>query len=308
MCRLKPCPGSADGAAGELGATISVNVRLVVLHASVRKEGGIVAGLQKRNFKMEENGQPRTIGGFLHEDIPVAVGLVVDNSGSMQKKRADVAAAPVAFARSGNPRDEMFIVDFNERATLGLPDTKLFSASVAELEGAILRRVAAGKTALYDAIGGALAHLQPSGSDRKALVVIGDGGDNASQRTLNQVLEDVGRSDVTIYTIGLLDPEDPDRNPRVRGRIAEASGGETFLPKIPAGAVRISEHIAQDIRGRYSIAYSPSNQIFDGGYRSIKGSVRDDNGARLQVRARAGYIASPDGLPPVAADAKEERR
>jgi Ca-activated chloride channel family protein len=295
-------PGHAQtvppGAADEPGATISVEVRLVVLDASVRdKDGGIVSGLQEWNFKAEENGQPQNIEGFLHEDIPVEVGPVVDNSGSMQGKRAEFAETTVAFARSSNPGDEMFIVNFNEQVALGLPDTKLFSASASELEDALLKPVPAGKTALYEAITAALAHLQKSSSGRKALVVITDGGDNASRHTLNEVLEDIGRSDVTIYTIGLFDPEDTDRNSGVLRRIANASGGEAFLPTMPAQAVRICERIAKDIRSQYTISYSSSNQDFDGGYRASKVTVTGDHGTKLRVRTRAGYIASPDGTP-----------
>jgi Ca-activated chloride channel homolog len=283
-------------APAEAGTTISVDVRLVVLHASVRnKRGGVVQGLQKENFKVSENGQPQAIREFLHEDVPVAVGLALDNSGSMQKKRADVAAAAVAFAQSSNPGDEIFIVNFNEQVSLGLPDTKLFSASVPDLKSAILKPVPAGKTALYDAITIALAHLNKSSSDRKALLVISDGGDNASRHSLNQVLEDIGQTDVTIYTIGLFDPDDPDRNPGVLRRIAQASGGEAFLPSMPAEAVQICDHIAKDIRSQYTIAYSPLNPRFDGGYRTIKVTAVGDHGEKLQVRARAGYIASPAG-------------
>jgi VWFA-related protein len=221
----------------------------------------------------------------------------------MTKKRSDVTAAAVAFARLSNQADQMFIVNFNENVTFGLPDTKLFSASVAELERALLKPAPPGRTALYDAISGALAHVQKSGNERKVLVVISDGGDNASRRTLNQVLQDIARFEVTVYTIGLFDEDDPDINPQVLRRIAKASGGEVFLPRIPADAVQICERIAKDIRTQYTISYSPSNQTFDGGRRSIKVSVTGNHGAKLQARTRPGYIASPDGPA-----AKEGRR
>jgi VWFA-related protein len=271
-------------------------VRLVVLHTSVRKnKGGIVSGLQERNFRVDEDGQPQVIRAFHLEDVPVAVGLVVDNSGSMTKKRSDVTAAAVAFARSSNQADQMFIVNFNENVTFGLPDTKLFSASVGELERALLKPAPPGRTALFDAISGALAHVQQSGNERKVLVVISDGGDNASRRTLHQVLQDIARSDVTIYTIGLFDEDNPDLNPQVLRRIAKASGGEAFLPRMPADAVQICERIAKDIRTQYTISYSPSNQTFDGGRRTIKVTVTGNHGAKLQARTRTGYIASSDG-------------
>jgi Ca-activated chloride channel homolog len=249
------------------GTTISVSARLVVL---------------------------QTVQAFQSEDVPIAVGLVVDNSGSMKSKRSDVIAASMAFARLSNPADEMFVVNFNEHATFSLPDTKLFSASPAELESALLKPVPAGETALYDAIVTALSHIQKGGNERKVLVVISDGGDNASKHTLDQVLLEIGRSDVVIYTIGLFDEEDSDSNPRVLRRIASASGGEAFLPKVSADAVRICEGIARDIRTQYMLSYSPSNQKFDGGYRTVQVSVTRDNGAPLKARARSGYIASAD--------------
>jgi Ca-activated chloride channel homolog len=276
--------------------TISVDVRQVVLHVSVwDKKGGIVSGLQERNFRVDEDGQPQIIRAFHSEDIPVAVGLVVDNSGSMTRKRPDVTAAAVAFARSSNPDDQMFIVNFNEYSSLGLPDMKLFSTSVAELEDALLKPIPAGRTALYDAIIGALAHVRKSSIERKALVVISDGGDNASTHTLNQVLRDIAESDVAIYTVGLFDAEDTDINPRVLRRIAIASGGQTFLPKMSADAVQICRHIARDIRTQYAISYSPSNGKFAGEYRGIKVSVTGEHGAKLQARTRAGYVASSSG-------------
>jgi Ca-activated chloride channel family protein len=172
---------------------------------------------------------------------------------------------------------------------------KLFSTSVAELEDALLKPIPAGRTALYDAIIGALAHVRKSSIERKALVVISDGGDNASTHTLNQVLRDIAESDVAIYTVGLFDAEDTDINPRVLRRIAIASGGQTFLPKMSADAVQICRHIARDIRTQYAISYSPSNGKFAGEYRAIKVSVTGEHGAKLQARTRAGYVASSSG-------------
>lgn len=276
----------------EASATISVDVRLVVLRALVRnKDGTAVSGLREQNFRLEEDGQPQTIRGFRTDDIPVAIGLVIDNSKSMARKRSDVAAAAVAFARSSNPDDELFIVNFNERTSSGLPSTKLFSASPIELRAAIEQPVDAGKTALYDAITVALTHLEKAASERKALVVISDGGDNASSQTLNQILRSVGHSDVTIYTIGMFDEDDADANPRVLQRIAQASGGEAFLPKRSSEAVPICEQIARDIRTQYTISYSPSNATLDGKYRTIKLQATDNRGAKLKVRTRAGYFA-----------------
>jgi VWFA-related protein len=276
-------------------ADISVDVRLAILNVSVRdKKGGTVPQLERRNFIVEEDGTLQTIQTFQHEDVPVSIGLIVDNSGSMNTKRPEVIAAGLAFVRLSNPGDDMFVINFNERVTFGLPDTKLFSASDTELEAALLKRSPAGKTALYDAIGEALTHIEKSALDRKVLVVITDGGDNASKLTLNQVLEQVKRSNVMIYTIGLFDGEDdPDRNPRALRQIAGASGGAAFLPKTPTEAVSICKRIAREIRDQYTVTYSPSNQTLDGGYRTINVRLTGGHTANLQVRTRPGYIASP---------------
>jgi VWFA-related protein len=274
--------------------TISVDVDLVDLHVTVRdRKGGFVSGLQKESFHVFENRAPQAIRVFQHEDVPVAVGLIVDNSGSMEPKRKDVTAAALAFARSSDPRDEMFVVNFNERVSFGLPDTQLFSASARELERALNGVPANGKTALYDAIDVGLAHLKKATPDKKVLIVISDGGDNASRHTLRQVLDTVARSDAIVYTVGLFDEYDPDSNPGALRRIAHASGGEAFLPEETSQVVPICERIARDIRNQYTIAYVPSNQQLDNSYRTIDVTATGPHGEKLLVRTRAGYIASP---------------
>ena len=279
---------------GDAGLSISVDVKLVVLNVSVRdKRGGIVPRLRERNFNLQENGQPQTIRAFQSADTPVAVGLVVDSSLSMRSKRPEVAEAATAFTRLSDPRDELFIVNFNERVHFSFPDTKLLATSPAKVASALLSPIASGRTALYDAIGGALAHIRNSHIERKVLLVVSDGGDNASKSTRTQLLQNVVRSDVEIYTIGLFDEDDPDFNPGVLRKIAESSGGQAFRPKISGEAVRICEQIARDIRTQYVVSYSPSNQNFCGEYRAIKLRVTTDRGGKLAVRTRAGYTAQP---------------
>jgi len=280
---------------GQPAATISVDVELVELHATVRdRKGRFVSGLEKQDFHAYENDQPQTIELLQHEDLPVAVGLVVDNSSSMRSKQSDVAAAASAFVKSSNAEDEMFVVKFNENVTFGLPDTELFSAKPAELDAALMGVPARGMTALYDAIEASLKHLQKASRDKKVLIVISDGGDNASTDTLNQVLNEAGRSDVIIYAIGLFDEDDRDRNPRVLKKIAHATGGEAFFPEKTSDVVSICEGIAGDLRNQYTIAYSPTNRTHDGSYRTIKVTASGPHGEKLLVRTRAGYIASPD--------------
>ncbi len=281
-------------------------MNLVVLHATVRdRKGGFVSGLRKEDFQVYEDGAPQAIRVFDHEDVPVAVGLVVDNSGSMGRKRKDVTAAALAFVRSSNPRDEMFIVNFNERVSFGLPDTQLFSASAAELEGALNGVPANGRTALYDAIEAGLDHLKKATLDKKVLIVISDGGDNASHHKLGQVLDDAGRSDAIIYTVGLFDEDDEDRNPGVLRKIARATGGEAFLPEETSQVVPICERIAEDIRNQYTIGYIPSNQKLDNTQRTIKVTATGRHGEKLLVRTRAGYIASPERSGPAASSPGE---
>ena len=284
-------PPASDAASG---ATISVNVDLVLLRATVRNgKGGLVSGLQQQDFQVYEDGLPQTIKWFQHEDVPVCIGLVVDNSGSMKRKRADVAAAALAFVRSSNPEDELFVVNFNEHVTFGLPERKLFSADPSELVEALMGEPAAGKTALYDAIEAGFARLQKATRNKKVLIVVSDGGDNASKHPLDEVLQDAARSDAIIYTIGLFDEYDKDGNPGVLKRIARATGGEAFLPAEPSEAVRICRAIAQEIRSQYTIGYTPAVQNLDGGYRKIRVNVVGHRGEKLVVRTRDGYIAAP---------------
>lgn len=286
-------PASGQTASGA-GANFSTTVDLVVLHPTVRdRKGRFAPDLRKENFQVFENGLPQAIRVFQHEDVPVAVGLVVDNSGSMGPKRRDVTAAAESFARSSNPSDEMFIVNFNERVSFGLPDTKLFSASAAELERALNGVPATGETALYDAIDAGLAHLKKGSLDKKVLIVISDGGDNASHGTLAQALGEAGRSDAIIYTIGLFDEDDEDRNPGVLKKIARATGGEAYLPRKTGEVVPICRRIAEDIRNQYTIAYVPTGRKSENAYRTIRVTAAGPHGDRYEVRTRAGYVASP---------------
>jgi VWFA-related protein len=190
----------------------------------------------------------------------------------------------------------MFIVNFDGRVTLGLPAAKLFSASVPELEKALNGLPAYGMTALYDAVEQGLTHLKQARCQKKVLVVISDGGDNASRHNLAQVVEDAEHSDAIIYTIGLFDEHDADQNPAVLRKIARATGGEAFFPAETGAVVPICESIAADIRHQYTIGYSPSNAKLDNTYRAIRVAAARPRGGRLYVRTREGYLASPELL------------
>jgi VWFA-related protein len=210
---------------------ISVDVDLVVLQATVRDHAGhTVMELQRDDFTVFEDGKPQHIRLFRHEDTPVTVGLVVDHSSSMREKLADVTAAAQAFVQSSNSADRMFVVNFNETAPLGLPIGMPFSDSAEELGKAIRGEPAAGMTALYDAIIVALNRLQESSHHKEVLIVISDGGDNTSKASLDRVLKLTEQSNAMIYTIGIFEPDDPDKNPGVLRRLAKESGGEAFFP------------------------------------------------------------------------------
>jgi len=273
----------------------SVDVNLVVLQVAVRnRAGGFVSGLQKQDFQVYEDGRPQAIHLFQHEDVPVSVGLIVDNSASMARKRKDVTAAALTFVRSSNPQDEVFVVNFNQKVSLGLPPAELFSANPAELTKALNDVPAYGMTALYDAVEAGLARAGQAGRTKKVLIVISDGGDNASHCRLPQVLSDAERSDVIIYTIGLFDEHDGDQNPGVLRKLARATGGEAFFPDTTADVVPVCQHIAEDIRQQYTIGYVPSNPKLDNTYRTIRVKAAAPHRGKLMVRARAGYIAAPE--------------
>jgi VWFA-related protein len=270
---------------------ISVDVALVVLHATVTdRQGGFVSNLGEQDFEVHEDGIAQQIRVFTNEDIPVTVGLVVDHSTSMRPKLAEVAAAARSFVQSSNPKDEMFVVNFNEHVTLGLPAAIRFTDSSAKLESAIGAARSGGLTALYDAIAEALEELQAGSRDKKVLIVVSDGGDNASKRSLAEVMTLARKSNAVIYTIGLFDEEDQEQNRGVLKRLAQATGGEGFVPDRLSEVVAISERIAGDIRHQYTIGYVPINRSRDGSYRSIRLLARG-KGHRLAVRTRSGYIA-----------------
>jgi VWFA-related protein len=276
---------------------ISVNVDLVVLHATVRdRQGHFAPDLHEQDFAVYEDGVKQSIRLFRHEDIPVTVGLVIDHSGSMKTKIPEVIAATRSFVHTSNPEDRLFVVNFNEKVTLGLPDTVSFTNRADQLEYAISRTPAAGMTALYDATVEGLERFQTGSRDKGALIVVSDGGDNASQHTLDQLVKMAERSSVVIYTIGVFDESDPDRNPGVLRRLAQTTGGEAFSPKELDEVVAICERIAHDIRNQYTIGYVSNNVEKPGAFRTLRVTASGADG-KLAVRARSGYIAGGEAAP-----------
>jgi VWFA-related protein len=277
---------------------------MVVLNATVRNHNGVlVSGLGKGDFQVYEDGALQQVQSFSHDDIPVTVGLVVDNSGSMRPKRPEVISAALAFARSSNREDQMFVVSFNENVTFGLPEDTPFTDNEAQLEAALSKIAAGGRTALYDAVAAALEHLKKGNRDKKVLIVISDGGDNASIHSLAQIMAMAGQSETIIYTIGVFDVEDRDRNLHALRQLAKATGGEAFQPGSVKEVSPICKRIARDIRNQYSIAYLPTNEKRDGTYRAIQVHAGTSGRGGLLVSTRAGYYAPMEPQPIPAARA-----
>jgi Ca-activated chloride channel homolog len=293
-----PCVGlsqqnSQAAPSHQNGFTIRTSVDLVVLRVTVRdRKGAPVAGLGKEDFQVFEDKVPQQIESFSHEDVPVTVGLVIDNSGSMRSKRSDVIDAALAFARSSNPEDQVFVVNFNEFVSMGLPANVPFAVNQKQLETALSRNKADGLTALYDGVAVALEQLKRGKWDKKVLILISDGGDNASRHKLAEIFSMVNQSSAIIYTMGIFDANDDDRNPRVLKKLSRSSGGESFFPESLEEILPICQQIARDIRNQYTISYAPTNRKTDGTYRPIEVKARKTSSSgRLTVSTRAGYSA-----------------
>ncbi|MGI8743524.1 MAG: VWA domain-containing protein [Bryobacteraceae bacterium] len=272
--------------------TISTTSRLVLLDVSVKdSSGGFAAGLKKENFRVTEDGKPQEITQFADADIPVTVGLVVDESGSMRPKRPEVITAALSFIHASNPQDEMFVLNFNEKVRRGLPDNVLFSGNIAVLRAALSNTTPEGRTALYDAVIDGLKQLDMGRRDKKTLIVISDGGDNISSATLKDVVKLVEESVATVYTIGVFDQDDPDKNPGILRRLAEISGGQAYFPEKLEGIVPVCKGIAKEIRTRYTIGYIPTAQ--GKRVRHIKVAATASDRGKLVARTRSLY-AFPD--------------
>jgi len=276
--------------------TISLNVDLVLLDVTVvDHDGKFVSGLEAQNFKIYEDGRQEEIAYFLKKDVPVTIGLAIDNSGSMRGKRTEIVAAAMSFVEASNPHDEMFVVHFNEHVRFGLGPTELFTNNPLQLRAAFLRMVADGQTALYDAVSQAIEHMEKGRHNRKALLVVSDGGDNASHHGLKETLQLVQSSHVVVYTISVYDPSNRDQKPRVLRRLAKTSGGESFFPKEMEQVGPICHGIATDIRNQYLLAYRSSNSKRDGAFRQVRVALDIPARKNLVVRTREGYFAPTDG-------------
>src|ERR1700682_4171931 len=254
-----PPPPGQDANAGKQGLSIKVDVNLVVLHTTVIDDRHRFAdGLKSENFRVFEDKVEQKLAVFKREDVPVSMGLVIDNSGSMRDKRPRVNEAALTLVQASNPNDEAFVVNFNDDFYLDLD--KDFTNSIPELKEALERIDSRGSTALRDAILGSLDHLKKASKDKKVLLVVTDGEDNASRNSLE--------------------------------KMAAASGGLAFFPENVDDVHSICEQVAHDIRNQYILAYYPTNTRRDGSYRAIQVEVIPPRGrGKLIARTRNGYYA-----------------
>jgi VWFA-related protein len=272
---------------------LSVHTDLVTLPVTVvDPEGGFVTGLRQEHFTVYDNGQPQHIEFFSSDDLPVTVGLVIDCSGSMQSKRTEITAAVTAFAAMSHPLDEFFTVNFNEHVWLGLPPPLAFTQDADQLRAALARAPSAGMTALHDGVDRGLAHLRIGTRDRRALIVVSDGGDNASLRTVEEVVEQARIAGAPIYSVTVFDPNDHTARPRLLKTLARETGGRVFTPRSTAEVMAAFAQIAREIRTGYIIGFVPA-ETMAASFHVLRVVV--DTGTRrgLTARTRAGYYAAP---------------
>jgi VWFA-related protein len=281
-------------AVAQEGPVFTAESSLVVLHVTVKdKQNHYVGGLSKDAFEVFENDKPQEVALFTAEDAPVTVGLLIDNSGSMHSNRELVLAAATAFVERSNRSDEVFGLTFNENVQAALPRDAPFTSDAQVLRSALANTVGArGRTALYDAIADGIDYLSAGQYERKVLVVVSDGGDNASETTFEEILGKVRASNVVIHAVGLVDPVESESNPKRLRQLSEASGGLVFRPDNARQVREAIERVALDIRSAYTIGYSPSDTP-GGGFRRIRAGVHTPDGKNVVVRTRAGYMASP---------------
>jgi Ca-activated chloride channel homolog len=281
---------------------INVNVNLVVLHATViDKRGRRVNGLTEKDFRVLENGVPQKLAVFSHADIPVTMGIDIDDSGSMRDKRAEVNEAALTFVKTSNPDDQVFVVNFNDEYYLDTPGN--FAGNMEELKAALSKIDSRGGTALYDAAYASLDHLKLGNRDKKALLIVTDGEDNASRYSFAQLLQHAQQSNAVIYCIGLLGEERPGglfkihggsdkRAAKILKDLAEATGGKAFFPRSLDQVEPTCVNIARDIRDQYTLGYYPTDAKKDGTFRRVQIELTDHHDSRRYiVRTRPGYYA-----------------
>jgi len=267
--------------------------REVFLHATVIDERNrLVTTLNKPDFTIYENDQPQTIRLFKREDFPVAMGIIIDNSGSMREKRDEVNKAALNLVRSSNKDDQIFVVNFSDEPILDQD----FTADIKKLQVALEHVEARGGTALYDAIVAASDYLVKSPLQRKVLFLVTDGEDDASQQSLEEAVHRVQQENgPVIYAIGLLGDEKTRKAKRALETFALRTGGIAFFPPTLNEVDEISSSVAHDIRNQYTISYTPTTPKSVGGYRTIRVDAHARPYKKLTVRTRSGYYPGQEG-------------
>jgi VWFA-related protein len=269
---------------------------LVVLHVIVKdRRGEYVPGLPASAFTVLEDGRPQDIEFFGQEDAPVTVGLVVDNSGSMQPVRDRVIAAAGAFVDTSHPQDEIFALTFNEHIRAALPPHAPFTGESGILRAGLSNAlIPTGRTALYDAVSEGVRYLARGTHDSKVLVVVSDGGDNASSTTFDAIVDRALAANIVIYGVWLADSLEPEASPGPLRKLAEMTGGDCFQPRDTADVEEVLRQVARDIRHTYSIGYVPTRTSRDGRMRRVRVSATAPSRERLRVRTRQGYVSEGD--------------
>jgi Ca-activated chloride channel homolog len=290
---------SQSGSAQEPRADFSSESRVVVLHVAVKdRKGGYVGGLNQGAFKISEDKQPQAISFFHNQDAPVTIGLLIDSSGSMSPNRELVIAASVAFAEAMNPDDEMFVLGFNENLHTPLPKDAPFTRDVPTLRRALADAIKArGQSAVYNAVNAGLGYVTKGSFERQVLVIVSDGGDNASATTKAEVIANAQASNAVVYTVALVDPMDSEADPGFLTQLAHATGGEAFRPKNIGEVDSVLQRISLDIRNMYTLGYVPSNSLSlkKEELRRVVVDVRLPTGQKVGVRTRRAYLAGPGG-------------
>ena len=264
------------------------SVEEVALHATVIDEQDrLITNLDRAAFSVFEDGVQQPITSFRHEDIPVAMAIVIDNSGSMREKREKVNQAALNLVRSSNAQDEVIIVNFNDEEFLDQD----FTSDIGKMKEALEKYDARGGTALYDAIDAAADHLKRNARrDKKVIFVVTDGEDNASRDTLEQAVQSLQQDGgPTVYAIGLLGGEKERRARRALQILAQKTGGIAFFPKTLDQVDQISKTVAHDIRNQYYLGYKPALGKTAGGYRTVRVDARAPGYHKLSVRTKSGY-------------------
>jgi Ca-activated chloride channel homolog len=275
---------------------IQVNVDLVLVNVTVTDSyDRIVTGLEQSNFQVFDDKVEQQIASFSTEDAPISVGMIFDSSGSMADKIGKSKEAVAQFFKTSNPQDEFMLINFNDRLKL----VSGFTSKFDNLESGLLSVKAEGRTALLDAIYLGLDAMKKATTNRKALLIISDGGDNHSRYTENDIKRAVKEADVEMYAVGIFEPLssrtrtlEEANGPELLTEPAQVSGGRAFSVEDPNELPDIMEKISLELRNQYVVGYKPSNLIRDGRWRRVKVKLVPPKGAPpLQMYARTGYYA-----------------